>query len=54
MIKFHYNEDEKEFEVKNELINAAYTGEILAFEMDSSITNDVYSFYHDTSNPKEW
>ena len=54
VLKFHYNDDTREFEIKNESIPAAYTGEILAFEMDSSITNDVESFYHDNSNLEEW
>lgn len=54
VLKFHYNDDTREFEIKNEPIPAAYTGEILAFEMDSSITNDVESFYHDNSNLEEW
>ena len=54
VVKFHYNEDAREFDIKNESIPAAYTGEILAFEMDSSITNDVESYYHDNSNLEEW
>ena len=34
VLKFHYINEIDEFEIKNEPIPAAYTGEILAFEMD--------------------
>ena len=37
-----------------ESIPAAYTGEIIAFELDPLNTNDVESYYHDNTTLDEW
>ena len=50
-----------DFEIKdgklvanNESIPAAYTGEILALELDPLNTNDVESYYHDDETDDLW
>ena len=48
VIKFNQNlEINKEEEVPP-------FGNILAFDLDLSITNDVESYYHDDDNPEKW
>lgn len=64
VVKFYVEEtteDEEEHFQKNKLLKysveaipAAYTGEIIAFELDPLNTNDVESYYHDNTTLDEW
>ena len=52
VLKFSIKDEKLTYE--NESIPAAYTGEILAFELDPLNTNDVESYYHDNKLLDEW
>ena len=54
VVKFYVNKDEKKLEYDDENIPAAYTGEILALELDPLNTNDIESLYHDNTLLDEW
>ena len=45
---------DKQLRYSVEAIPAAYTGEIIAFELDPLNTNDVESYYHDNTTLDEW
>ena len=47
MLKFDQNLDFTKDKVHT-------AGDILAFNIDPSITNDVESYYHDNDNPEDW